>query len=224
MKLLLIEDNAELSHWLASLLRQQDFIVDTVADGQAADQLLQAHHYDLAILDLNLPGLSGKGVLRRLRERQSALPVIVLTASAALDQKVVCLEIGADDYLVKPIEVPELVARIKALIRRLVPGKANDIVCGDLAYDLPTRQFTLAGQALTLPPRERSLLEALVLQLGRTVSKQALHDSIFAQEDEAGTDAVDLYVHRLRRRLEGHQAAIITLRGVGYLLRAREEE
>ncbi len=221
MKLLLVEDNPQLAHWLASLLREQDFVVDCVADGDAADQLLRQARHDVVLLDLNLPGLSGKGVLRRLRERGDGVPVLILTAADSLDQKVLCLEIGADDYMVKPIEGRELVARIKALVRRQVPGRANDIHCGDLAYDLRTRQFALADAPLALPPRERSLLEALMLQLGRTVSKQALLDSLFDLEDEASADALELYVHRLRKKLEGSQATIITLRGVGYLLRLR---
>jgi DNA-binding response OmpR family regulator len=223
MKLLLIEDNPQLALWLANLLREQDFVVDHVADGGAADSLLRQARYDVVLLDLNIPGLSGKGVLRRLRERRDDVPVLVLTAAASLDQKVLCLEIGADDYLVKPVEIRELVARIKALVRRQVPGKANDIACGDLHYDLRTRQFTLAGAELALPPRERTLLETLMLKVGSTVSKQTLIDSIFGLEDEPSADAVDLYVHRLRRKLEAAQATIITLRGVGYLLRTRDE-
>ncbi|VTU14005.1 Transcriptional regulatory protein tctD [Variovorax sp. SRS16] len=223
MKLLLIEDNPQLALWLSSLLRAQDFVVDHVEDGDAADALLRQARYDIVLLDLNIPGLSGKGVLRRLRERRDDVPVIILTAAASLDQKVLCLEIGADDYLVKPVEIRELVARVQALLRRQVPGKANDIVCGDLHYDLRTRQFALAGQALALPPRERTLLETLMRKAGSTVSKQALIDSIFGLDDEPSADAIDLYMHRLRKKLEGAQATIITLRGVGYLLRTREE-
>jgi two-component system response regulator TctD len=223
MKLLLVEDNPQLALWLANLLREQDFVIDHVEDGDAADRLLQQTRYDVVLLDLNIPGLSGKGVLRRLRARRDDVPVMVLTATASLDQKVMCLEIGADDYLVKPVEVRELVARIKALVRRQVPGKANDILCGDLQYDLRTRQFALAGAELPLPPRERTLLETLMLKTGTTVSKQTLVDAIFGLEEEASADAVDLYVHRLRRKLEAAQATIITLRGVGYLLRTRDE-
>ncbi|MFT3813142.1 MAG: response regulator transcription factor [Acidovorax sp.] len=223
MKLLLIEDNAQLAHWLARLLREQDFVVDHVADGEAADQLLQQGRYDVVLLDLNLPRLSGKGVLRRIRARQDGVAVIVLTATASLDQKVLCLEIGADDYLVKPVEVRELVARIKALVRRQMPGKANDVACGDLRYDLRTRQFTLAQAELALPPRERTLLETLVLHAGQAVSRQALVDSLFSLDEEASADAIDLYVHRLRKKLEASSATIITLRGVGFLLRTRED-
>lgn len=222
MKVLLIEDNVELSHWLASLLREQGLLVDEVSDGDAADWQLQQSHYDVVLLDLNLPLLSGKGVLRRMRERHDDVAVLILTASASLDQKVQCLEIGADDYMVKPIEGRELLARIKAVVRRQVPGRANQIHCGDLGYDLRTRQFVLAGAPLALPPRERSLLEALMLQLGSTVPKQKLIDALYDLDDEPSADALDLYVHRLRRKLEASQASIMTLRGVGYLLRARE--
>ena len=222
MKLLLIEDNLELAHWLVRLLREQDFVVDHVADGAAADQLLQQGRYDVVLLDLNLPLLSGKGVLRRIRERQDAVAVIVLTASASLDQKVACLEIGADDYLVKPVEVRELVARIHALVRRQTPGKANWLACADLRYDLRTRQFHLAGTELALPPRERTLLEALMRQAGQAVSRQALVESLFGIDEDASPDAIDLYVHRLRKKLEASRATIITLRGVGWLLRPRQ--
>ena len=223
MKLLLIEDDAQLAHWLVQLLREQDFLVDHVADGGAADRLLAQSRYDLVLLDLNLPQLSGKGVLRRIRERQDDAAVIVLTASASLDQKVQCLEMGADDYLVKPIEVRELVARMQALLRRQRPGKANDITCGDLRYDLRTRQFTLAGTDLALPPRERHLLETLILHAGTTVSRQALVDGLFGIDEEASADAIDLYVHRLRKKLEASSTTIVTLRGVGFLLRTRQD-
>lgn len=224
MKLLLIEDNPQLAHWLSSLLREQEFVVDHVDNGDAADRLLTQTAYDVVLLDLNIPQLSGKAVLRRLRERGDTVPVIILTATASLDQKVLCLEIGADDYLVKPFEIRELVARIKVLVRRQMPGKANDIACGDLRYDLRTRQFTLADEELALPPRERTLLETLMLKTGSTVSKQALIDAIFGLDDEPSADAVDIYIHRLRKKLEASQATIITLRGVGYLLRTRQED
>ncbi len=223
MKLLLIEDDAQLAHWLVQLLREQDFLVDHVADGGAADRLLAQSRYDVVLLDLNLPQLSGKGVLRRIRERQDDAAVIVLTASASLDQKVQCLEMGADDYLVKPIEVRELVARMQALLRRQRPGKANDITCGDLRYDLRTRQFTLAGADLALPPRERHLLETLILHAGTTVSRQALVDGLFGIDEEASADAIDVHVHRLRKKLEASSTTIVTLRGVGFLLRTRQD-
>ena len=221
MKILLVEDNAELGQSLAELLRQQAFVVDHVERGDAADQLLQQSHYDVLLLDLNLPQLSGKALLRRLRERGDTMPVIVLTASDSLDQKVICLEIGADDYLVKPVEVRELLARMQAIARRQMPGKENTVRCGNLALDLRTRQFSVAGDELALPPRERSVLEALMLQNGSALSKQRLLDVIYGMDEDASEDALEIYVHRLRKKLDASDATIMTLRGVGYLLKHR---
>lgn len=224
MKLLLIEDNPTLSHWLAKMLKQDAFALDTVQDGDAADQLLRTNHYDVVLLDLNLPKLSGKNVLRRLRQRGDATPVMILTASGSIDEKVELLGAGADDYLVKPFEVRELVARIKVLIRRQSPSKASDVACGDLVFDIDTRQFTLKGAPLAVTPRERTVLETLILRLGKTVSKAAMMDSIFTLSDEPSEDAVEIYISRLRKKLDGSSAAIVTLRGLGYLLRKKEDD
>ncbi|QMV74432.1 response regulator transcription factor [Comamonas piscis] len=221
MKILLVEDNLELAQSLAELLRQHAFVVDHVDCGDAADQLLSQSHYDLLLLDLNLPQLSGKALLRRLRERGDSLPVIVLTASDSLDQKVLCLEIGADDYLVKPVEVRELLARMQAIARRQMPGRENLVRCGNLQLDLRTRLFSVAGEELALPPRERSVLEALMLQNGSALPKQRLMDVIYGMDEEASADAVDLYVHRLRKKLQASDTTIMTLRGVGYLLKQK---
>lgn len=223
MKILLVEDNVELGQSLAELLRQQSFVVDLVDRGDAADQLLQQSHYDLLLLDLNLPQMTGKALLRRLRERGDALPVIILTASDSLDQKVLCLEIGADDYLVKPVEIRELLARMQVIARRLAPGRENVVRCGNLALDLRTRQFSIAGEDFALPPRERSVLEALMLQHGSALSKQRLLDAIYGMDEDASEDALEIYVHRLRKKLEISNASIMTLRGVGYLLKQRLE-
>ena len=221
MKILLVEDNLELAQSLAELLRQHAFVVDHVDRGDAADQLLTQSHYDLLLLDLNLPQLTGKALLRRLRERGDSLPVIVLTASDSLDQKVLCLEIGADDYLVKPVEVRELLARMQAIARRQMPGRDNHVRCGNLQLDLRTRLFSVAGEELALPPRERSVLEALMLQNGSALSKQRLMDVIYGMDEDASADAVDLYVHRLRKKLQASDTTIMTLRGVGYLLKQK---
>ncbi len=149
------------------------------------------------------------------------MPVIVLTASDSLDQKVICLEIGADDYLVKPVEVRELLARMQAIARRQMPGKENTVRCGNLALDLRTRQFSVAGDELALPPRERSVLEALMLQNGSALSKQRLLDVIYGMDEDASEDALEIYVHRLRKKLDASDATIMTLRGVGYLLKQK---
>ncbi|WP_158902153.1 response regulator [Burkholderia sp. L27(2015)] len=223
MKLLLIEDNPALAHWLEKLLSEQKFVVDHVLDGEAADRMLQCTRYDAVLLDLNLPKMSGAAVLRRLRERRDDVPVLILTASGSIDEKVECLGAGADDYLVKPFEVRELIARIKVLLRRQTAGKATEIICGDLTYQFNTRQFTLTSLPLPLPPRERSVLEALMLKLGSSVSKAALMDTIFSMQDEPSVDAIEIYVHRLRKKLEQSKATIVTLRGVGYLLKPKND-
>lgn len=222
MRLLLVEDNQELSRWLSAVLQEEAFQVDCVHDAEMANALLGGEHYDAVLLDLKLPNASGQSVLRRLRRQQDQTPVMVLTASDSLDMKVECLETGADDYMVKPFEVRELVARIKALIRRRSGSATPTLSCADLSYDTNTRQFQLDGQALTLPPREHSLLEALLMNQGKTMSKASLMQSVFGLGAEASEDALEIYVHRLRRKLEASQAAIVTLRGLGYLLTPRQ--
>lgn len=218
MKLLLVEDNEELSLWLAKALRDAGFEVDAVADGQAALGRIAHAGYGLVLLDLKLPDMDGRAVLRRLRRERNDLPVLVLTASGSLDIKVESLEIGADDYLVKPFEVRELVARIKVLIRRH-GGSAHPVMhCADLAFDIDSREFRIDTRPLALTPREHAVLEALMRRQGRTLSKAHLALEVLGDGD-AADDAIEIYVHRLRRKLEGSRAAIVTLRGVGYLLR-----
>lgn len=221
MRLLLVEDNQELSRWLSELLHKEGFTVDCVHDAETANVLLAGEQYDAMLLDLKLPQASGQSVLRRLRRQGNHTPVLVLTASDSLDMKVDCLEMGADDYLVKPFEMRELNARIRALIRRRGGGASPQLSCADLAYDTNTRQFSLDGAALTLPLREHSLLEALLLNQGKTMSKASLMQSVFGLDAEASEDAIEIYVHRLRRKLDASQASIVTLRGLGYLLTPR---
>lgn len=219
MKLLLVEDNRDLALWLGKVLRDERFEVDCVHDGESAVHRLAQSRYDLVLLDLKLPGIDGRSVLRRMRRQGDDTPVLVLTASGSLDVKVESLDIGADDYLVKPFEVRELVARIKALIRRRGGGSQSALQCADLRYDLDTREFAVGGAPLALTPREHRVLETLMLRPGRTVSKAQLAQAVFSPHEEAGEDAIEIYVHRLRRKLEGSQARIVTLRGLGYLLR-----
>ena len=219
MKLLLVEDNLELAQWLARVLRDEQYVVDCAHDGEQALRMLGDGGYELLLLDLKLPDMDGRGVLRRLRRARDDLPVLVLTASGSLDIKVDSLELGADDYLVKPFEVRELLARIKALIRRRGRAGSSRLQCAGLGYDLDSREFSIEGQPLALPPREHAVLEALLLQQGRTLSKSQLVHAVFGVGEEAGEDAIEIYVHRLRRKLEPTRARIVTLRGLGYLLR-----
>lgn len=223
MRLLLVEDNLELSEWLLAVLHKEGFALDCVHDAEGANVLLNDGSYDAVLLDLKLPHASGQSVLRRLRRQKDQTPVIVITASDSLNMKVDCLETGADDYLVKPFEIRELVARIKALIRRHSGSASPSLNCADLGYDTNTRQFRLGGEPLALPPREHSLLETLLMNQGHTLSKASLLQSVFGQGSEAGEDALEIYVHRLRRKLDTSQAAIVTLRGLGYLLTQRQK-
>jgi len=222
-RIVIVEDEADIASVVQDYLRHAGYETTHFADGQSALESIVAAPPDLTLLDIMLPRLDGIEVLRRAREH-TAHPIIMLTARIEEVDRLLGLELGADDYVCKPFSPRELVARIKVLVRRQMPGKANDIACGDLRYDLRTRQFALAGEELALPPRERTLLETLMLKAGSTVSKQALIDAIFGLDDEPSADAVDIYIHRLRKKLEASQATIITLRGVGYLLRTRQEE
>jgi two-component system response regulator TctD len=220
MRLLLVEDNRELADWLARTLRQAQYAVDVVHDGEDAEHALAFGEHALVILDLSLPGRGGIEVLKGLRAKGDPVPVIVLTANASLDGRVRGLDAGADDYLAKPFEIEELEARIRAQLRRANNRAETVVTCGDLALDSNTRLFRLAGEPLALTPREHAVLEQLVLKAGQTVSKTMLSAAIYDFEEEADPSAIEIYVHRLRKKLEGASVHIVTLRGLGYLLRA----
>jgi two-component system response regulator TctD len=218
MRLLLVEDNLELADWLARILRRGNFVVDVLHDGEAADHALLLETYDLVILDLTLPSMSGMELLRRLRGRGETVPVIVLTANASVDGRVTGLDQGADDYLAKPFDIAELEARIRVQLRRSARRPTPVITCGTLAFDTNTRLFQIGAVPLALTPREHAVLEALLLKAGKTVSKTQLSQSIFGLDDLADPSTVEIYVHRVRRKLEGSDVRIVTLRGLGYLL------
>lgn len=223
MKILLVEDNRALSKWLARTLQADKYTVECVYDGSDADQLLLTETYDLVILDLALPGLHGREVLKRLRGRQNPVPVLILTAYDATRDRVEGLDIGADDYMAKPFEVHELEARIRALLRRANQQKNPILTCGTLVYDSNSREFSLGGATLALTPREHAVLEMLIMKSGKTVSKRALADSLFSFDEDVNPDAIEIYVHRVRKKLESGDAVIVTLRGLGYLLKPRYE-
>ncbi|MDC6126420.1 response regulator transcription factor, partial [Burkholderia gladioli] len=206
MRLLLVEDNEELAHWLAMTLTDDGFMLDRVSSGEAAEDALRASAYDVVLLDLNLPGMSGKTVLRRMRERGDATPVLILTATGAVDEKVVCLGAGADDYIVKPFDARELVARIKVLARRQAPSRSNRLRCGNLVYDMDRLQFAVDDAPLVLTPREHAVLEALILRAKKTVSKTTLAESVSAADAPTSEDAIEIYVSRLRKKLEASSA------------------
>ncbi|MEX2695327.1 response regulator [Rhizobium mongolense] len=219
MRLLIVEDNADLAAWLAKALRQTQYTVDIAADGLDAEHMLRLATYSAVILDLSLPKLDGMTVLKQLRRTGNKVPVIILTANASLEGRVAGLDSGADDYLAKPFEIAELEARIRAVIRRGHDVAAPQIAVGDLVLDGRTRQFSLSGQALQLTPREHAVLEHLIMKAGVTVTKASLSEGVFGFDDVADPSAIEIYVHRLRKKLEGSSIQIVTLRGLGYLLR-----
>lgn len=221
MRILLVEDNRSLSEWLARTLRRDNYTVDCVYNGADADHLLLTQQYELVILDLSLPRLLGSEVLKRLRARHNNVPVLILTANNSVEGRIVGLNNGADDYMAKPFDVHELEARIRALLRRSNQQKNPILECGSLSYDSNTRVFSIAGNALSLAPREHAVLEILIMKMGKTISKQTLADGLFAMSAEASQDAIEVYIHRLRKKLELGDAAIMTLRGLGYLLQQR---
>jgi two-component system response regulator TctD len=222
MRILVIEDNKDLAQWLSRNLRQEHYCVDCIDNGLDADFVLKSERYNLVILDLSLPKLDGTSVLRRLRERNDQTPVMVLTANSTLQSRVNQLDQGADDYMGKPFEIEELEARIRVLLRRSNGNSNPHLMCGDLQFNTNTREFQIAEESLKLTPRERSVLEILIQKSGTTVTKKLLAQSLFSLDDTASTDAIEIYVYRLRKKLEKSSAKILTLRGLGYLLRPAE--
>ncbi|MBV8464955.1 MAG: response regulator [Burkholderiales bacterium] len=223
MRILLVEDNPGLAEWLAKALENDRYTVDCIKDGDHADQALRTESYDLVLLDLSLPRLSGHDILKRLRQRGNKVPVLVLTANTSLQARVSSLDFGADDYLAKPFELAELEARMRALLRRANDQAMPVIQCGNLSLDSRTRIFSIADRELALTPREHAVLEALIMKMGRTMSKDALAASLYTLDDDASSDAIEIYIHRVRKKIEASNAVIITLRGLGYMLKQRDE-
>mgnify|MGYP006273236885 CR=1 FL=1 len=224
MRILIVEDDPVLADGLTRTLRQSDYAVDMANDGAAADHVLTAQTYDLVILDLGLPRMDGFEVLRRLRRRGAGVPVLILTARDALDDRVKGLDLGADDYLTKPFDLPELEARARALIRRGHAGGSSTLVHGALSLDIAGRRATLAGEPLDLSGREMGVLEVLMLRSGRVVGKEQLAEQLYGWDEEVGANAIEVYVHRLRRKLETAGVHIRTIRGLGYLLEKSEHD
>lgn len=215
MRVLLAEDDDIIADAVVRALKKSGYAVDHVASGSEADTALLSGSFDLLILDLGLPRLSGIDVLKRLRARKSPLPVIILTAQDGIEDRVRGLDAGADDYLTKPFALPELEARVRALTRRGT-GQATRIEFGPLAYDQAQRVVSANGLLLELSARETGVLEVLLLRAGRLVSKEHLVDHLCGWGEEVSTNAIEVYVHRLRKKLEPIGIHIVTLRGLGY--------
>jgi two-component system response regulator TctD len=220
MRILVVEDNDALAQWLLRTLRKDQYTVDHIDNGVDADFALRSEIYDLIILDLALPKMDGHSVLHRLRARKNQTPVLVLTANNTMQSRVRELDHGADDYMAKPFDIEELEARIRVLLRR-ASGQATPIIeCGDLRYNGNSRDFQIGAETLSLTPRERAVLEVLIRKAGNAVSKPSLAQSLFSIDEEVSVDALEIYVHRLRKKLEPSSAKIVTIRGLGYLLQS----
>jgi DNA-binding response OmpR family regulator len=221
MKILLVEDNARLSNLVLGGLCGAGFQVDRVATLQDADDALAVGTFDLLMLDLGLPDGDGIVWLRKFRLRNSDLPVIVITARSGLDDRIAGLDNGADDYLVKPFAIGELLARVRAILRRPGLGLNSVLTAGNLELNTASRQLRIAGTETTLARRELALLEFLLPRIGHVVPRAALEQTLYSLDTEITPNALEVLVSRLRRRLGEAQAdvSIHTVRGIGYLLR-----
>ncbi|SMF97374.1 two-component system, OmpR family, response regulator [Methylomagnum ishizawai] len=218
MRILLVEDDATLADGLSHSLAQSGFDLTLAATASYADSALRTQAFDVVILDLGLPDGDGREVLRALRARKCPTPVLILTARDGINDRVGGLESGADDYMVKPFELRELEARVRALIRRSHGGFNHEIVFGRLALDTAHHRVSVDGEPMLLPSREYGVLEALLLQAGRVVSKDRIAQRLAVRQEELADNAIEVYVHRLRKRLDPLGINIRTLRGLGYLL------
>lgn len=218
MRILLVEDDSILGEAVQLVLQQAGYAVDWAHNGKDADLALGDQVYDLVLLDLGLPKMDGFEVLRRLRARQSSLPVLIVTARDSVDDRVKGLDLGADDYVLKPFDMPELLARIRVHLRRTQSLLTNTITYGPLAYDMSDRLIRINGELITLPPRELGILEAMLLKAGKVISNEKLMEKLCSWDEEISSNAIEVYVHRLRKKLNPLGVNIITVRGLGYML------
>lgn len=218
MHVILVEDNLNLAKGIENALRDQGHAVDHLDDGLDADAFFEQQSADVAIIDINLPRLSGIEIIKRLRLRGDTLPILVLTARGKTSERVEGLDAGADDYLVKPFEMAELIARLRALSRRrsLVAHPREGV--GKLIYDREQRVVYFGEVALDLPRRELSLFELLLEHRGRLIDKERISDALYGTGASVEPNAIELLVSRLRRKIEGSGVAIRTARGLGYML------
>ncbi len=221
MRILLVEDEHDMAAWLSRALKQSGFLADHAPDARTAQALLAGDAaYDAVILDLGLPDKHGFTVLAELRDAGHHVPVLVLTAQGTLPDRVRGLNLGADDFLAKPFAIEELEARLGALVRRSHGKQHPRMQYASLAYDPGNHAFTLAGNLLALTPREHAALTALLMRAGSPVGKSQLAAKVFPIDSNAGPDAIEQVLHRLRRKLADSDVHIVTVRGLGYMLEA----
>jgi two-component system OmpR family response regulator len=223
MRILVVEDDTVLAAALTRALTQAAYVVDLAEDGDIANEALRTNAYDLVVLDIALPKLDGLSVLRRMRDRRSHVPVLILTARDTLEDRVQGLDLGADDYMTKPFDLPEFEARVRALIRRGQYNAGATMTHGELRFDTAARRLFYGDQPVEMSARELALTELLLARQGKVVSKEQIINQLFGFGEDVGSNAIEVYVHRVRRKLEPFGIEIRTVRGMGYLLDKHDE-
>jgi len=217
MQILLVEDDQSLADGLCKALRNEGFVTNHVDEGKAALHVVEVEPPDIVVLDLGLPDMDGLDVLKKIRGHGSAIPVLILTARSSIDSRVSGLDLGADDYLPKPFEIPELVARLRVIERRLSTSNDNSIHVANVSLDTASQQVCRDGEPVELPRREYMLLKSLMENVGKVQTRQQLEARLYAWGEEATSNALEVHIHHLRRKL-GNEL-IKTVRGVGYTIR-----
>jgi two-component system OmpR family response regulator len=218
MKILLIEDDRLLSQGLTQALEEDGYLVEVSADGYEADRRLSNPNYDLVILDLGIPGIDGLDVLRNARKRGNNVPILILSARDSVQNRVEGLNLGANDYLTKPFELIELEARVKALLRKEAWSNLTEVSYGNLRFDTTSRTVSIGDDVVRLTARELAVMELLLKKIGRVVSKNQVLDELVTIESEMSANALDILVHRLRKKLADSGCSIETIRGLGYIM------
>lgn len=218
MRVILIEDNVSLAKGIENSLQDQGYAVDHLVDGMDGEAFIQGQSADVAVIDINLPRLSGLDIIRRMRARGDTTPVLVLTAQGKTSQRVEGLDAGADDYLVKPFDMTELIARLRALSRRRPQFVPSQETIGQLLYDRDQRGFWHGTQKIDLPRRELALFELLLENRGRLIEKDKIADGLYGTGSPVDANAVELLISRLRQKISGFGVTIRTARGLGYML------
>lgn len=222
MRILVVEDDTVMADGLLHALKRSGHAVDWASNGKMADEVLSMVVYNLVILDLGLPTMDGFQVLQRLRQRKSTLPVLILTAWDSIDDRVKGLDMGADDYLTKPFDLHEFEARVRALLRRGWAGGENLLCCGKVCLDTVGHRVLLDDVPLDLSARELAVMEILMQRSGRVVNKEQVLEQLYSWDDEGSSNAVEIIVHRLRKKLDPYGVVIRTIRGLGYLLELQQ--
>jgi len=223
MRILVVEDDTVLAAALTRAAAPAAYVVDLAQDGELANDALRTNTYDLVVLDIALPKLDGLSVLKRMRDRRSHVPVLVLTARDTLEDRVLGLDLGADDYMTKPFDLPEFEERVRALIRRGHYNAGTTMTHGRLRFDTAARRLFYGDQPIEMSARELALTELLLARQGKVVSKEQIIDQLFGFGEDVGSNAIEVYVHRVRRKLEPLGIEIRTVRGMGYLLDKPDE-